>query len=515
MWSLCPALTRPVLISSALAAIIAGYIGPAAAEPGSPPDSRVERGRYLAEVADCAGCHTAKDGAPYAGGVELETPFGTLVAPNITQDPDSGIGNWTLQDFDAALRQGKDADGEPLYPAMPYVNFTKIRDDDLEALWAYVKTIEPVRNEVEVNQLPFPFNVRSGLLVWQALYFDEGRFEPDPSKSDEVNQGRYLATALAHCGACHTPRNLAGARIEGRKLGGGQIEEWYAPDIRTQRALDSWSVEELARFLGGERVDENITAFGRMYKVVHESLSKLPERDLVAIATYLKSTAVDEASGAKSAAAARGSRFDQGKLVYEGYCQNCHGRDGTGVRGVATSLAGNSAVTAQEPYNAISAILEGFAPRGVWASMPSFHAALDDQQIADVVNYVRQAWGNEGTPDATPRMVSKWRALADAPQPVVERATSCPTSPAAWRDKSTRERLAELGPDVLEPDNMRALVNDYRQRHPDLSRTDRIVALSGTYCRQMAEQLDSERAVIAQQLEFVSALASVDEDVGG
>ena len=208
---------------------------------------QVKKGEYIAIAADCNGCHTATEGKPYAGGVELKTPFGKLVAPNITQDKETGIGDWSRDDFEKALRQGIGKDGQPLYPGMPYTSYTKMTDADLDALWAYMKTVEPVRRKIESNQLPFPYNVRSSVFAWQALYFEPGRFEPDPSKSDMFNRGAYLVHALTHCSACHTPRNTLGGAVSDQDLKGARVESWYAPNISNDEnsIIHDWSKDRL------------------------------------------------------------------------------------------------------------------------------------------------------------------------------------------------------------------------------------------------------------------------------
>ncbi len=215
------------IVNVICAAVCAAAIQPAMA---SADTALTERGRYVAIAADCGSCHSQR-GQNFAGGAALDTPFGKIYPPNITQDPSTGIGGWTLADFDRAVRQGIGKDGALLYPAMPYTNYTKISDDDLNALWAYIRSLPAIKHESPKNTLPFPLNIRSSLIVWQELYFKPGSFRPDAAHDAVWNRGAYLVDALGHCDMCHTQRNLAQATEPRHYLTGAQIEGWYAPDI--------------------------------------------------------------------------------------------------------------------------------------------------------------------------------------------------------------------------------------------------------------------------------------------
>src|SRR3954449_13515 len=220
--------------------------------PDSQAFGQIQNGRYLALAADCAACHTVPDtGKPFAGGRAIETPFGNIVAPNITPDRDTGIGAWTDDEFDDAVRRGIRPNGARLYPAMPYTAYTKMSRADVLAIRAYLKTVEPVPNQVVANTLPFPFNIRAAMRVWDALYFTAGEFAPDPQRSAEWNRGAFLVQGPAHCGACHTPKSFLGGDKTSEYLQGSKLQGWFAPDITeaNSRGLGGWSADDVVAYL--------------------------------------------------------------------------------------------------------------------------------------------------------------------------------------------------------------------------------------------------------------------------
>ena len=262
----------------------------------------VERGRYLATAADCAACHTKPGGKPFAGGVALQTPFGTLVGPNITPDPEAGIGSWTDDDFVSALRDGRGRGDIRLYPAMPYPAYTKMTREDALAIRAYLRTIDPAPDKIESNQLPFPFNIRSTMIVWNAINFTPGRLARDPSKSAQWNRGHYLVDALGHCGTCHTPKTIMGADKNSAYLQGGLLQDWYAPNITAdlRKGIGRWSVEDIVTYLKTGANRYAMASGGMGEEVVHSS-SHMTDDDLKAIAVYLlslKPAATAEPAGA-------------------------------------------------------------------------------------------------------------------------------------------------------------------------------------------------------------------------
>ncbi|HKF74039.1 MAG TPA: cytochrome c, partial [Stellaceae bacterium] len=358
---------------------------------------QVERGRYLAIVGDCAGCHTLPgSGHDFAGGRPLETPFGTMLAPNITPDPDTGIGSWTDDEFVNALTKGTGRGGMQLYPAMPYTYMTKASRQDALAIRAYLNTVPAVRNKVEANQLPFPFNIRSTLGVWNAMFFTRGQFYPVAEKSAEWNRGAYLTEGLAHCGMCHTPKNFLGGDKDSERLRGYALQGWYAPDITNdnRRGLGGWSVDDIVAYL---KTGHNRTsaATGPMSETIGFSTSHMTDDDLKAIATYLKDQPGQEQ---KPPPAADSAVMKMGEKIYADECSGCHTPNGKGVPGMIPSISGSPVVQQADATSLMRVVLRGArstatdeAPTG--PAMPAFGWLLSDDQVAAVVTYVRNAWG--------------------------------------------------------------------------------------------------------------------------
>jgi mono/diheme cytochrome c family protein len=363
----------------------------------------VQRGQYLATAADCAACHTAPGGKLFAGGVVLQTPFGTLVGPNITPDREAGIGAWTDDEFVAALHEGRGRGGTRLYPAMPYPAYTKITREDALAIRAYLQTIDPAPDKIEPNQLPFPFNIRSTMIVWNAINFTAGGISPAPSKSAQWNRGRYLVDALGHCGTCHTPKNFMGADKDSAYLEGGLLQGWYAPNITADRrkGAGSWPVEDIVTYLQAGANPEAVATGAMGEEIVHSS-SHMTDDDLQAIAVYLKSL-VPKDQGAAVALAASDRRMVAGQAIFKDNCAACHADAGTGSARLFPRLAGSPAVHADDPATLIRVVLEGArgaatAKAPTAPAMPSFAWRLDDAQVASVLTYIRNTWGNVAAP---------------------------------------------------------------------------------------------------------------------
>jgi mono/diheme cytochrome c family protein len=361
---------------------------------------QIERGRYLTLAGDCAACHTLPgSNNNFAGGRAIETPFGQLLAPNITPDAETGIGAWTDDEFVNALTKGTGRGGTRLYPAMPYTYYTKLTRDDALAIRAYLNTVSAVRNPVNPNQLPFPFNIRASLIGWNTLFFTPGTFQPNPNKSAEWNRGAYLAQGLAHCGLCHTPKNFLGGDKTSESLRGYALQGWFAPEItnNSRQGLGDWSVDEIATYL---KTGHNSTsaATGLMSEMVTRSASLMTDADLKAIATYLK----DQPSQNENQAAS--DKPDQtvmkiGAAIYADECAGCHAADGKGASGLFPSLNGSPTVQQTDPTTLLHVVLRGArsaatdgAPTG--AAMPQFDWILNDDQVAAVLTYIRNAWGN-------------------------------------------------------------------------------------------------------------------------
>jgi mono/diheme cytochrome c family protein len=478
------------------------------AAPGKAASGAHARGKYIALAADCASCHTAPQGKPFAGGYALQSAFGTIYGPNITSDPETGIGAWSKADFERALRQGKRKDGAYLYPAMPYESYTKMTAADMDALWLYIKSIPAVRNTVPKNTLPFPLTIRSGLAVWQDLYFKPGLFQPTPAKDAQWNRGAYLVNALGHCNDCHTPRNVAQGLEMQHSMSGAQISGWYAPDISNDSLskLNSWKTDELAGYLKTGLKPGNVKSFGPMQEVVSDSLQYLSAADLKSMAVYLK----DQDSGSTAVAATKAKLPEEsivrGRRLYEDNCSSCHQRDGKGISGSAPALAGNDAITAGEPYNIIMAMLEGFAPQGSWGAMGSF-ASLSDDEIADIANYVRTAWGNGASPNAAPWSVGNWRAHASAPSQETREALLCPSLPQAVMQPALDAGPAAVTQAASDRAKMSKLVDSYLSARPKSSTGELIEALSAEYCRAVAADHVSQPLMSARVADFAQRVA--------
>ena len=370
---------------------------------------QVGRGEYLARAGDCASCHTAKGGAAFAGGHRLDTPFGYMLTPNITPDPGTGIGRWSADDFHRAMHDGVNRGGQDMYPTMPYDFYTRVSREDIDAIYAYLKTVKPVKNAVDANHLRFPFNQRWSMALWRELYFDAGESKPNAAKSAAWNRGAYLVEGLGHCGVCHTPHNFLGGIEKSKDFAGAAIEGWFAPDLTSNIAtgLGSWTANDIAHYLKTGALKGKTTAFGPMADFVRSSTSHLSHADLEAMGEYLKSIPSD--SRLHTGIKAPGPMRQQGATLYMEYCGLCHQAKGRGYPGIFPPLAGNGAVVTSNPANVIKVVLGGTRAHGAYISMPSFAHRLTDAQIADIANYVRTSWGNGAPANATAATVAKLR----------------------------------------------------------------------------------------------------------
>jgi mono/diheme cytochrome c family protein len=375
----------------------------------------IERGRYLAVVADCGACHSTPDrGVPFGGGRPIETPFGTVLAPNITPDRETGIGAWTDEEFVGALLNGTGRGGEHLYPAMPYTYLTHMTRNDALSIRAYLRTVPPVHNHVVSNQLPFPFDIRASMIAWNALFFSPGRFKPRADKSAEWNRGAYLVEGPMHCGMCHTPKNLLGGDKTSEELQGYSLQGWFAPDITNDsyRGLGSWTVDTIVEYLKTGHTAKD-AASGPMAEEVALSSSRMTDADLHAVAVFLKDR--PDKSGTKPApVAANDPAMKTGAAIYADECSACHTPKGEGVNGLIPALAGSPSVQSVEPTSLLHVILRGTrsvatdgAPTA--PAMPPFQWLLTDGQAAAVATYVRNAWGN-AAPAVTDSTVAKARS---------------------------------------------------------------------------------------------------------
>lgn len=399
-----------MLTAGSLLLLTAGY---AHADSGGDSWDLVSKGRYIAQLGDCTACHTEPGHPLFSGGVAIETPFGKLLGANITPDPETGIGQWTFEDFQNAMRKGHSRDGRLLYGAMPFTAYTKVTTDDNRALWAYLQTVEPVNRVVNTNQLPFPFNIRTSLHVWDMLNFTEGEYKPDPKQSAEWNRGAYLVQGLGHCSTCHTPKNMLGGDKDSQFLQGGSLGVWFAPDItaNTHSGIGQWTQQEIVEYLktGANKYD---IASGPMAEAVEHSTQYWKDDDLNATAVYLKSLKND--SSKPQPLAADNGQMVNGKAIYADRCSACHVSRGQGVSHLFPQLANAPLVNAADPASLIHMVLAGSRAGGTAAAptapaMPAFGWNLTDQNVADVLTYIRNSWGN-AAPSVTASDVKTMRS---------------------------------------------------------------------------------------------------------
>lgn len=419
-----PAAAKPDSQPQAAAAATKSLLPPARAY-GDLSQERVNYGRYLTLAGDCVACHTRDGGKPFEGGLAIDTPFGVLYTPNIRPSKAHGIGEFSDEDFLRALQHGIRPDGKPYYPALPYPSYTKVKDDDLLAIKDYLFSLEPTSYRPPQSQMRWPFDMRDLLFGWQLLFLDKERFQADPDKSDEWNRGAYLVEGLGHCGSCHTPRNIAGAKEHKEALTGAIIDGWYAPNLTNDltEGLGRWTVEGLATYLAtGEappaKAGEgpSTAALGPMAEVVHDSLSQLAASDLRAMAVYLKDRPAQVAPRTTPPVPHQLTEetYVKGRKLYASYCASCHQSHGQGLPPYFPALAGNEVVTLEQPNDVIKTLLMGAPsdPTQAYSAhvvMPSFGSIFTDKQIATLASYIRANWGNDAAP-ITPDQVAALRS---------------------------------------------------------------------------------------------------------
>jgi mono/diheme cytochrome c family protein len=373
----------------------------AAAEASATP-TLVERGAYIASAGNCIGCHTVPEGAPFAGGRGIETPFGTVYAPNITPDPKTGIGHWSAGEFWRALHHGRSKDGRLLYPAFPYPSYTRVTREDADALYAFLRTVKPVEQASRPHALRFPYSTQAALAVWRAMFFRPADFEPEPQRSAAWNRGKYLVQGLGHCAACHSGRNFLGATRLNAEFAGGLMpdQSWYAPALSDplEAGVQQWPRAEVVRLLK-TGVSAHATVSGPMAEVVYASTQYLSDGDLDSMAQFLSTIAVRSEGKAEAKRAAADVR-QRGQKLYDAQCAACHGDRGQGVPGIYPALAGNRAVTLDNPANLVQMIRAGgFSPSTAGNprpfGMPPFSQLLSNDEIAAVSTFIRQSWGNQ------------------------------------------------------------------------------------------------------------------------
>jgi len=367
-----------------------------------------KRGAYLARIGNCAGCHTADPRKPYAGGRAIETPFGQVYATNLTPNPETGLGNWTSDDFYKAMHSGVSKNGDYLYPAFPYTDYTKMSRAEVDDLFAYLKRLPAVAQKTPPPALQFPFNHRPLLAVWRALYFTEGEFKPDTTQTAQWNRGAYLVNGPGHCAACHTPRNALGGLKDNLHLSGATIPvlNWFAPALNSHpiHGLGKWSESDIAQYLQSG-VNKHAATYGPMSEVIAHSMQFANNADTQAMAVYLKSLPASAPSEKESTGLGQRTLqplMIQGKAIYTESCAECHGQQGEGKTSQFPALAGNANVIAPNPANPIRVVLNGgYSPSTAAVpyphGMPPYRVELNNTEIAAVVTYIRRSWGNQAS----------------------------------------------------------------------------------------------------------------------
>jgi len=415
-------MTKPGIIASIVAALSIGGVVAAFAVIWRPAISAIEppaqqsfdadlvkRGRELAAIGNCGDCHTPPSGKAFAGGLPVPTPFGAIYSSNITPDPDTGIGRWSEAAFRRAMRSGVDRAGQHLYPTFPYDHFTNVNDEDDRALYAFLMTRQPVHAPARANDLPFPLNQRFVVAGWKLLFLQRGTYQPDSTQSAEWNRGAYLVEGLAHCGACHTPRNALGAERTNAQFSGGDVDNWhaYAINARSPSPLP-WSTEALFHYLRQGWDADHGVARGPMAEVV-SNLSSVHESDVHAIAAFMTSVfgppaqdrlrlASDLRTQIKSSVARPAQANTPGASIYTAACATCHESDRSLPYG-GVNLGLSTAISAPDPRNAANIILSGIRPVEGERSpiMPGFASSMTDDQISALLNYLRARFSNQPT----------------------------------------------------------------------------------------------------------------------
>ncbi|WP_347902993.1 cytochrome c [Pseudomonas purpurea] len=378
----------------------------------------IRQGEYLSRAGDCVACHTAKDGKPFAGGLPMETPIGTIYSTNITPDK-TGVGDYSFEDFDKAVRHGVAKSGSTLYPAMPYPSYARVTDTDMQALYAYfMKGVAPVAQVNKDSDIPWPLSMRWPLAGWRWMFAPNvGASQPAVGEDAVVGRGAYLVEGLGHCGACHTPRALT---MQEKALSAGEssdflsgsapLEGWIAKSLRGDHkdGLGSWSEEQLVQFLKTGRSDRS-AVFGGMSDVVVHSMQYMSDADLSAIARYLKSLPANDPTDQPHAydqqvaqALWNGDDSKPGASVYIDNCAACHRTDGHGYTRVFPALAGNPVLQSDDPTSLIHIVLKGGTLPATHSApstftMPAFAWRLSDKEVAEVVNFIRTSWGNRAS----------------------------------------------------------------------------------------------------------------------
>lgn len=480
----------------------------AAQGPARAADDLIARGEYLARAGDCVACHTEPGGKPFAGGLYMPTPVGSISVPNITADKKTGIGDWTDDQFYQALHEGIGKGGEYLYPVFPFPWYTQITREDAMAIKAYLFSIPPVDAPRKPLKIGFPFNIREALLTWRTAFFKAHDFQPDPKLNPKQQRGQYLVEGLGHCGECHNAHNVLGASQWSGKLEGGMIEGWYAPNLTSdgKQGIGGWSEDELAQFLKTGAAPGRGVVLGPMQETISESLHYLTDDDAHAIAAYLKSFPADQ-THPDTKPAVYTSVDAPGAGVYLSNCASCHGLGGAGIAGQIPALKGNGAVLAQGPENVIRVVLGGLPATHGLAPMPAVGASMSDQDIADVTDYVRNTWGNAAPASAQAGTVGALRGQTQTLLAGNLTDTCGPADPAIapllQGDIAAGLRRVDEG-DLLQV--IDALLPKVKQAEPKLGTEATVNTLTAAYCHVLADGPPLQQPAKAERLGNFSSL---------
>jgi len=521
--ALCTVLGAGLLTRFANADDTANYPAASVSAP-TDPAALIARGKYLVTAADCAPCHTGPNHAPFTGGLVMATPFGGLATPNITPDPTTGIGGWTEEQFYDALHDGiapgRDFVVFPrfLYPAMPYTSYTKLSRADVTAIKAYLDSLAPVNVAPTPSSMEFPFNQRPVLLGWRLLFFRAGAMQMDPSWDEHMKNGAYLTEALGHCGECHTPRNILSAMMLDKAYAGAPIDAFYAPNISSDKTqgVGGWATADLVSYLHDDGNMVKGSPYAAMGEMTDNSTSLIPVSDDQDIALYLQTATKPVQATPPAAVADAAASTQRGATLYAANCAACHGANGAGHGPqIIPNLAGNGSVTAPYPTNVIGAVLSGLNAWGSGPAMPSFATSLSDQNIADIANYARTAWGNDGVANAAPGDVKALRGIAIVPASADEAADAlgCPMISATGVSDPGNGLLdiyqgataATLG------NRTRTLIAAIRQGNTTISDADLTNTLVAAYCPVVAHDASlNDTTKRAALQDFIASLPGLE-----
>lgn len=388
--------------------LLAGLLAPATSQAAQFDAALVQRGQYLAVAGDCIACHTAPGGKPFAGGLEMKMPIGTIYSTNITPDKTNGIGSYSFAQFDRAVRHGVAPGGKHLYPAMPYPSYVRVTPEDMHALYAYFMAgVKPEATPNRESSMVWPMTIRWPMAIWNWLFVRDTTFTPDPKQSAQWNRGAYLVEGLGHCGSCHTPRGLffqekalsAGGLNGDVYLSGSRVEHWFASNLRSD-CMQTWTPQDIADLLQTGKT-MHVVALGSMTEVIAHSTQHMQRDDLLAIGTFIHSLKATPTTAPNKPLPLTESG-KRGETLYAQHCAACHQADGRGVPQAFPGLASNATVKCVDPLNTIRVILSGGSTVQTASAptpmvMPPFGQTLDDQQIADIVTYIRATWGNSAS----------------------------------------------------------------------------------------------------------------------